>query len=68
MEDMELAAAMERAKEIRDARVRERDIAAGIDITEDEILEKVDLNDLDLEDEASDEHGADDNEEEWEDA
>ena len=38
VEDMELAAAMERAKEIRDARVRERDIAAGIDITEDEIL------------------------------
>ena len=68
VEEMELVAALERAKEIRDARVRERDIAAGIDITEDEIFERVDLDDLDLEDEeVSDESDTDDEEEEWED-
>jgi hypothetical protein len=63
VEERELEVARERAKEMRDARVRERDIAAGIDITEDEIFEKVDLDDLDLEDDESDEYGTDDEEE-----
>jgi len=66
VEERELEGARERAKEMRDARVRERDIAAGIDITEDEIFEKVDLDDLDLEGDESDEYGTDD-EGEWED-
>lgn len=52
--DDELSASLERAKAERAERVQERDQAAGIDITEDEIFEKVDLDELDLEDE---EHG-----------
>ena len=46
----ELWGALDRAKEEQEERVRERDKAAGIDITESEILEKVDLDQLDLED------------------
>ncbi len=41
---------LDRAKEEQEERVRERDKAAGIDITEAEILEKVDLDQLNLED------------------
>jgi hypothetical protein len=72
VEERELEVALERAKEKRDVRVWERDRAAGIDMTEDEIFERVDLDDLDLEDEESDEYGTDDedstdDEEEWED-
>ncbi len=48
--DDELAASLYRTKEMRDERVRERDKTAGIDITEEEILEKVDLNEPDLAD------------------
>ncbi len=46
----ELWGSLDRAKEEQDERVRERDKAAGIDITEAEILEKVDLDQLNLED------------------
>jgi len=46
----ELWGALDRAREEQEERVRERDKAAGIDITEAEILEKVDLDQLDLED------------------
>ena len=46
----ELWESLDRAKEEQEERVRERDKAAGIDITEAEILEKVDLDQLDLED------------------
>ena len=46
----ELWGSLDRAKEEQEERVRERDKAAGIDITETEILEKVDLDQLDLED------------------
>ena len=46
----ELWGALDRAKEEQEERVRERDKAAGIDITEAEILEKVDLDQLNLED------------------
>ena len=46
----ELWGSLDRAKEEQEERVRERDKAAGIDITEAEILEKVDLDQLDLED------------------
>jgi hypothetical protein len=46
----ELWESLDRAKEEQEERVRERDKAAGIDITEAEILEKVDLDQLNLED------------------
>ena len=46
----ELWGSLDRAKEEQEERVRERDKAAGIDITEAEILEKADLDQLDLED------------------
>ena len=46
----ELWGSLERAKGEQEERVRERDKAAGIDITETEILEKVDLDQLNLED------------------
>ena len=46
----ELWGALDRVKEEQEERVKERDKAAGIDITEAEILEKVDLDQLDLED------------------
>ena len=48
----ELGGSLDRAKEEQEERVKERDKAAGIDITEAEILEKVDLDQLDLEDKA----------------
>ena len=48
----ELWGSLDRAREEQEERVRERDKAAGIDITEAEILEKVDLDQLDLEDKA----------------
>ena len=57
--DRELESTLERAKEIRDERVQERDLAAGIDITEEEIFEKVDLDDLDLEDDDEDDEEED---------
>ena len=46
----ELWGSLERAKEAQEERVKKRDKAAGIDITETEILEKVDLDQLNLED------------------
>lgn len=46
----ELSASLKRAKDERDERVRTRDLAAGIGITEEEVLEKVDLETLDLND------------------
>ena len=46
----ELWGSLDRAREEQEERVRERDKAAGVDITEAEILEKVDLDQLDLED------------------
>lgn len=46
----ELWGSIDRAKEEQEERVKARDKAAGIDITETEILEKVDLDQLDLED------------------
>ncbi len=46
----ELWGSLDRAKGEQEERVRERDKAAGIDITESEILEKVDLDQLDLKD------------------
>ena len=46
----EMWGSLERAKEEQEDRVRKRDTAAGIDITETEILEKVDLDQLNLED------------------
>ena len=46
----ELWGSLDRAKEEQEERVRERDKAAGIDITEAEVLEKVDLDQLNLED------------------
>ena len=48
----ELWGSLDRAKEKQEERVKERDKAAGIDITEAEILEKVDLDQLNLEDKA----------------
>ena len=47
----ELWGSLERAKAEREERVTERDKVAGINITEAEILEKVDLDQLNLEDE-----------------
>ena len=44
----ELSASLKRAKDERDERVRTRDRAAGIETTEEDILQKVDLSDLDL--------------------
>lgn len=44
----ELSASLKRAKDERDERVRTRDEAAGIETTEEDILQKVDLSDLDL--------------------
>ena len=55
----EIAAALERAKDERDQRVRERDEAAGIETTEEEILQKVDLGKLDLDDEAQESENED---------
>ena len=49
--DEELSASLTRAKDERDERVRSRDQVAGIEITEEDILEKVDLGNLDLEEE-----------------
>ncbi len=46
----ELWGSLERAKEEQEERVKKRDKAAGLDITETEILEKVDLDQLNLED------------------
>lgn len=46
----ELWGSLDRVKGEQEERVRERDKAAGIDIIETEILEKVDLDQLDLED------------------
>lgn len=46
----EMWGSLERAREEQEDRVRKRDKAAGIDITETEILEKVDLDQLNLED------------------
>ena len=46
--DEELSAMLRRAKDERDQRVRSRDQAAGIETTEEDILQKVDLADLDL--------------------
>ena len=46
--DEELSASLQRAKDERDERVRARDLAAGIEMTEEEVLEKVDLENLDL--------------------
>jgi hypothetical protein len=48
--DAELDASLERAKDARDYRVRQRDRASGIELTEEEVLQKVDLEDLELED------------------
>ena len=48
----ELWGSLDRAREEQEERVKERDKAAGIDITEAEILEKVDLDQLSLEDKA----------------
>jgi hypothetical protein len=65
----ELERALEYAKETRAERVRERDLATGIDITEEEILEKVDLDNLDLaEDDAEelDEYGIENDDEQKE--
>lgn len=53
--DFEPERVLGQVKEQRDERVRGRDLAAGIDITEEEILEKVDLNNLNLVDDNSDE-------------
>ena len=53
-EAMELGAALERAKEQRDERVRERDKTAGINITDEEVLQRVDLDNLELDDESKD--------------
>lgn len=46
---------LDQVKEQRDERVQARDTAAGIDITEEEVLEKVDLDNLNLEGGNSDE-------------
>lgn len=46
--DDELSATLSRAKDERDQRVRSRDQAAGIETTEEDILQKVDLEHLDL--------------------
>ena len=47
--DVALAAALERAKDERDERVKIRDEAVGIETTEEEILQQVDLDRLGLE-------------------
>ncbi len=47
----ELWGSLDRAKEEQEERVQERDKAGSIDITEAEVLEKVDLDQLNLEDE-----------------
>jgi len=47
--------ALDQVKEQRDERVQARDTAAGIDITEEEVFEKVDLDNLNLEGGNSDE-------------
>ena len=46
--DEELSRSLRRAKDERDERIRARDLAAGIDVTEEDILQKVDLEELDL--------------------
>lgn len=53
--DVEPEGVLGQVKEQRDERVRERDLADGIDITEEEILEKVDLENLNLSDDNPDE-------------
>lgn len=45
----ELSASLRRAKDERDERVRSRDQVAGIEMTEEDVLERVDLDNLDLE-------------------
>ena len=47
--DEELSASLRRAKDERDERVRTRDQASGVGMTEEDVLEKVDLENLDLE-------------------
>ncbi len=46
--DEELSRSLRRAKDERDERVRSRDRAVGIELTEEDVLQKVDLDDLDL--------------------
>ena len=46
--DEELSTSLRRAKDERDERVRDRDLAAGIELTEEDVLQKVDLDHLDL--------------------
>lgn len=46
--DEELSASLKRAKDARDERVRSRDRALGIEMTEEDVLQKVDLENLDL--------------------
>ncbi|MCZ6680131.1 MAG: DUF6178 family protein [Candidatus Poribacteria bacterium] len=50
----ELWGSLERAKAEQEERVQERDRAAGINVTEGEVLEKVDLENLELEDDEDD--------------
>lgn len=47
--DDELSVSLRRAKDERDERVRSRDRTAGVETTEEDVLEKVDLDNLDLE-------------------
>lgn len=65
--DFEPERVLGQVKEQRDERVRERDLEAGIDITEEEILEMVDLDNLNLvgdnPDEASEKSNIEDDEE-----
>ena len=53
-EAMELEATLERAKEQRDERVQQRDKAAGINITDEEVLQRVNLDNLELDDDEKD--------------
>ena len=46
----ELSTSLERAKEERDQRVEERDRRMGIQVTEEQILQTVDLKKIDLKD------------------
>ncbi len=61
--DEELSASLKRAKDARDERVQSRDRAVGIEMTEDDVLAKVDLENLDLDEGAemakSDDSGED---------
>jgi hypothetical protein len=58
--DFERQISIDRAKEQRDERVKKRDQSVGINVTESEVLQKVDLNDLDLDDEPEDEDFSED--------